>query len=115
MSKIKLVLVNGSLYGYSTKINKVDRRNILVNILEKHKSTYQQVITRLNILRIYNKYQDNNIWNKVTDDMLYLKKIFRPHLLNIYKNRIKSKKPKLSKKKANKLSNKSKKPKKKPI
>ena len=98
---LKLVLKKGALFGYSTKFNKSDRRKILVGILNNNKASYRQVINRLNILRIYNKYKDNLIWKKVSDDMLYLKKIFRPHLKLSKKHSIKrSKKPQVIKKRS---------------
>ena len=78
MNSLKLKLEKGALFGYSTKLKSIDRRKILFNIIISEKATYKEIINRLNILRIFNRNKDNDIWKIVSSDMDHLRKIFRP-------------------------------------
>ena len=78
-SKVRIILGKGSLKGYHVKDSPLKRRRILSRMLKSRKSTYSQVIKRLNVLAIYNKNRSPKLTSKVRTDIKYIQNKFKSY------------------------------------
>jgi hypothetical protein len=67
-------LHEGKLYGYHVDLSEAQRRNILLNLLKSDTASYSQLIKRLNIIGVYNKYKHPTIEKKIRKDIAFLQK-----------------------------------------
>mgnify|MGYP000879853443 CR=1 FL=1 len=67
-------LHKGKLYGYHIDFPEKQRRNILLNLLKSDTASYSQLIKRLNIIGIYNKYNHPETEKKIRKDIAFLQK-----------------------------------------
>jgi hypothetical protein len=67
-------LHKGKLYGYHIDLPETQRHNILLNLLKSDTDSYSQLIKRLNIIGIYNKYKHPEIEKKIRKDIAFLQK-----------------------------------------
>ena len=81
-SPLRLKLIKGSLHGYSTHDSVRSRRKLLVDLIKSEKESYRDIIGRLNVLRVFNKNRNPELYKTVSQDMIYLQKKFRPNSPN---------------------------------
>ena len=101
--KIKIHYEKGSLPGYTLKLKRSERRNLLDKLVKDFE--WGNIVKKLNVLYIYNKVKNPVNAGKFRRDMFYVQKKFSPKKKSTKKSKQKSKK---SKTKSNKSKRKSK-------
>lgn len=77
-SLVKIVLRKGGLPGYHIRDLMKNRRVILMNLLKDKKTTYAEMVARINVLAIYNKNKNPEMSAKFRRDIKYLQKHAAP-------------------------------------
>ena len=86
--KIKIHYEKGSLPGYTLKLKRSERRNLLDKLVKDFE--WGNIVKKLNVLYIYNKVKNPVNAGKFRRDMFYVQKKFSPKKKSTEKSKRKS-------------------------